>query len=121
MNIVKIFYFYQISGTCFTNAATPSARQLVGYAVDGYPVYGYSTNTAGTTLKSCWTTTSTTPTNVANFTYDTAGYTAGTCHLDQANGYTFTDGYGYVLTSSNYYVPYKYFGSKVASICGFTP
>ena len=84
-------------------------------------MYGYATNTAGTTLKSCWTTTSSTPTNVANYTYDSTSYSSGSCHLDKANGYNFTDGYGYVMVSTNYYVPYYLYGSKTASVCGFTP
>jgi hypothetical protein len=87
---------------------------LIGYALDGYPVYGVST-----TLKSCWSATN--PTNIANFTYSGAGYAAGTCHLDLANGYTFSDGYGYVIVSDNYYVPYYYYGSFVGKVCGFTP
>jgi len=115
------YHYHAVSGSCITNSTTPSARQLIGYATDGYPVYGYGTNSAGVTLKSCWTTTSTSPTSVSNFSYDSTGYAAGTCHLDKANGYTFSDGYGYVMVSTNYYVPYYYAGSKVASICGFTP
>jgi hypothetical protein len=95
---------------------------LVGYSVDGYPIYGYATTSAGVTLKSCWTTTSTSPTNVSNFTYNSTAFSAGTCHLDKANGYTFSDGtYGYVMVSTNYFVPYYYSGSTVAKICGFTP
>ena len=51
------------------------------------------------------------PSNMANFTYDSTGYSAGTCHLDKANGYTFSDGtYGYVMISDKYYVPYYYAG-----------
>ena len=112
----------QVSGTCITGATTASPKTLIGYAVDGYPVYGYAANSSGSTLKSCWTTTASSPTNMANFTYDSTAYSAGTCHLDKANGYTFSDGtYGYVMVSNNYYVPYYYAGSKKASICGFTP
>ena len=85
-------------------------------------MYGYATNSAGTTLKSCWSTTKTSPNNISDFSYSTSDYTAGNCHLDKANGYTFSDGtYGYVMHSSKYYVPYYYAGSKVATICGFTP
>ena len=59
---------------------------------------------------------------MANFTYDSTGYSAGTCHLDKANGYTFSDGaYGYVMISDKYYVPYYYAGSMLASVCGVTP
>ena len=113
----------QISGSCVPNSQTPSARQLIGYATDGYPVFGYAANSAGVTLKSCWTANSTTPTNInSHFYYDTNGIQSGTCHLDKANGYTFSDGtYGYVMISSNYYVPYYYAGTKLASVCGFTP
>ncbi len=72
------------------------------------------------TLKSCWSTTATTVTNVSQFSYNQTAYDAGTCHLDKANGYTFSTGYGYVMVSTNYYVPYYYAGSKTASVCGFT-
>jgi hypothetical protein len=51
-------------------------------------------------------------------------YDCVTCKLtfkqDYANGYTFSDGYGYVLVSSNYWVPYYYAGSKLYSVCGFS-
>ena len=82
--------------------------------------YGYGATAAGVTLKSCWTTTSSNATNVSNFTYDQTGYNAGTCHLDKANGYTFSSGYGYVFVSTNYYVPYYYAGTTKAQVCGFT-
>ena len=112
-----LFAHFQLSTTCVGT----TANQLVGYALDGYPIYFSATNAAGTTLKSCWTSSSTSPTNISNFTYDTTGYTAGTCHLDKANGYTFADGtYGYVVVSNNYYTPYYYAGTTKASICGFT-
>ena len=85
-------------------------------------MYGYATDSSGNTLKSCWTTTLSNPSNSANFTYDTAGYSAGTCHLDRANGYTFSDGtYGYVMINDKFYVPLYRSGSVVASVCGFTP
>ncbi len=58
---------------------------------------------------------------MSEFTYNSTGYTAGTCHLDYANGYTFTSGYGYVMVSTNYYAPYYYAGSSKGYVCGFTP
>lgn len=58
---------------------------------------------------------------MADFTYDKTGYQAGTCHLDDANGFQFSDGYGYVSVAEKYYVPYYYAGSTWARICGFTP
>jgi len=110
----------QIS-SCITNATVASTNTQIGYFIDGYPIYGYASNSAGTTLKSCWYSTSSSPSLISQFTYNSTGYSAGTCHLDYANGYTFTSGYGYVMVSTNYYAPYYYAGSKVASICGFTP
>jgi hypothetical protein len=60
--------------------------------------------------------------SISDYSYNSTAYSAGSCHLDKANGYTFSDGtYGYVMVSTNYYVPYYYAGSKVATICGFTP
>jgi hypothetical protein len=38
----------------------------------------------------------------------------------QANGYTFSDGYGYVAVAEKYYVPYYYAGSTWGKICGFS-
>jgi len=61
------------------------------------------------------------PAYITDFSYDATGYANGTCHLDKANGYTFSTGYGYVLTSANYYVPYYIAGTKSAQVCGFTP
>ena len=83
-------FFFQIS-SCVPNATVASYNTQVGYFIDGYPIYGYATNSAGTTLKSCWYSTSTSPSLISQFTYNTTGYTAGTCHLDYANGYTFED------------------------------
>ena len=118
---ILTYNIVQVSETCLPGSSSPSKRALLGYALDGFPVYGFSQNTAGETLKSCWKTTLSSPTMVTDFTYDTAGYAAGTCHLDQANGYTFSDGYGYVTTAEPYYVPYKYSGTSWAKICGFSP
>lgn len=114
------FTQFQIS-SCITNATTASTNTQIGYFIDGYPVYGYSENSSGTTLKSCWYSTYTSPTLVSEFTYNSTGYTAGTCHLDYANGYTFTSGYGYVMVSTNYYVQYYYAGTAKGYTCGFTP
>jgi len=117
------FYFLKISGTCITGASTASSSPtLLGYALDGYPVYGYATTSSGTTLKSCWSTTASSPTLLSQFSYDSTGYANGTCHLDYANGYTFFFFfYGYVMVSTNYYILYYYAGTKKAQVCGFTP
>ena len=83
-------------------------------------MYGYAQNASGVTLKSCWTTTKNPPTVIGDFTYDAAGFAAGNCHLDKANGFTFSDGYGYVTVAEKYYVPYMYSGTTWARICGFS-
>ena len=120
--VTSLLNKFKVSGYCITGASTASPKTQIGYAVDGYPVYGYASDSSGNTLKSCYTTTSSKPSNFTDFSYNTTGYAAGTCHLDQANGYTFSDGtYGYVMVSTNFYVPYYYSGTKVARICGFTP
>ena len=116
----RVKVYFQIS-SCVTNATVASYNTQVGYFIDGYPIYGYATNSAGTTLKSCWYSTSTSPSLNTEFTYNSTGYTAGTCHLDYANGYTFSSGYGYVMVSTNYYAPYYYAGTKKGYVCGFTP
>ncbi len=110
----------QIS-SCITNATTASTNTQIGYHIDGYPLYGYASNSAGTTLKSCWYSTYSSPYLITQFTYNSTGYTAGSCHLDLANGYTFSSGYGYVMVSTNYYAPYYYAGKVKGYTCGFTP
>jgi hypothetical protein len=113
-------YHYHAISSCITDATTASTNTLIGYFIDGYPMYGYS-EVNGVELKSCWYSTYSSPTLISEFTYNSTGYTAGTCHLDYANGYNFTSGYGYVMTSANYYVPYYYAGLKYGYTCGFTP
>jgi hypothetical protein len=114
-------YHYHAISSCITDATTASTNTKIGYHIDGYPIYGYSENSSGTTLKSCWYSTSSDPYLMSQFTYNSTGYTAGTCHLDYANGYTFSSGYGYVMVSTNYYAPYYYAGSAKGYTCGFTP
>ena len=114
-------YHYHAIADCISDATDASTNTQIGYFIDGYPIYGYASNSAGTTLKSCWYSTSSSPSYMSEFTYNSTGYTAGTCHLDYANGYTFTSGYGYVMVSTNYYAPYYYAGSSKGYVCGFTP
>jgi hypothetical protein len=92
---------------------------LIGYAVDGFGIYGYCQNSAGTQLKTCWTQTSGTDgTYFTDYYYDSSAYSAGTCHLDKANGYTFTNGtYGYIMTADVPYVPPYFYGTQVTE-CG---
>ena len=48
---VKAIY-QNVSGSWVTGATTASPKTLIGYATDGYPIYGYATNSAGATLQS---------------------------------------------------------------------
>ena len=79
---------------------------VVGYQCDGYPIYGLCANVAGETLTSCYTLNSGEEGDFeTDYTWDWAGYESGTCHLDQCNGYTFSDGsYGYVTSEDYPYV-----------------
>ena len=95
---------------------------MIGYLMDGFPVYGRC-NKNGEELVSCWNQIAgTTGDNESDFEFDSAAYSAGTCHLDETNGYTFPDGsYGYVLTDNLYQTPIGYYGSETGYACGFTP
>ena len=37
-------------GTCLSGATTASPKTLLGYATDGYPVYGYAADSSGRRL-----------------------------------------------------------------------
>ena len=90
--------------------------------LDGFPVYGRC-NHEGEELVSCWNQIAGTEgSDESHFEFDSAGYSAGTCHLDETNGYTFSDGsYGYVLTDNIYQTPMGYYGTETGYSCGFTP
>lgn len=115
-------YHYHLVPYCWQNAADANACQHLGYMLDGYPVYG-KCNKNGEELVSCWNQISGTEgSSFSHFEFDSAGYAAGTCHLDEANGYTFPDGsYGYVLTDNMFQTPVGYYGSQTGYQCGFSP
>jgi len=109
-------------------ANDPEVCQFLGYMLDGYPVYGRCQDTSGDELESCWTTTSSDPTSLSDYTYGSTA-SGNTCYLDEANGYDFTDGqtsdgyvgYAYVTTTDFSGVPIGFMGSEFGDICGFTP
>jgi len=115
-------YHYHLIPYCWGDANDASACQHIGYMLDGYPVYG-KCNNGGTELVSCWNQISGTEgSDFSHFEYDSAAFAAGTCHLDEANGYTFDDGsYGYVLTDNIFQTPVGYMGSSDGYACGFSP
>ena len=90
---------------------------------DGFPFYGRC-NHDGKELVACWKQIDgTVGDNESDYEYDSdAYYKAGTCHLDENNGYTFSDGsYGYILTDNAFQTPIGYYGTEVGYECGFTP
>lgn len=115
-------YHYHLIPYCLGSANDASACQLVGYMLDGFPVYGRCNHVDGQELVSCWNQTGGDGSSFSDFAYDSAAYEAGTCHLDEANGYTFADGsYGYVLTDNIFQTPVGYYGTSDGYACGFTP
>ena len=107
-----------------TNKANDSSVCYhLGYMLDGFPAYGRCQNDDGDELQSCYALTDGEDgDNFSDYYLDTDSYNAGTCHLDKANGYTFTDGsYGYVLTENFATTPTGYMGTTEATPCGFTP
>ena len=49
-----------------------------------------------------------------------SGYTfrpSSDCHLDEANGYQFPEGYGYLVTDSYPWVPMGYMGTYRGTMC----
>jgi len=109
-------------------ANDPEVCQFVGYMLDGYPVYGRCQHTNGDELESCWTSTSSDPTSLSDYTYGSTE-SGNTCYLDEANGYDFTEGqtsdgyvgYAYVTTTGFSGVPIGFMGTEFGDICGFTP
>ena len=66
-------------------------------------------------LDSCYQTDIEEPTNFYNYTYTNDD----NCFLDEANGYEFEDGYGYVMTESFPFVPPGRMGRR-GPVCGFS-
>jgi len=125
-------YHYHGVPYCIPNdtwlADDPEVCQFVGYMLDGFPVYGRCQHTNGDELESCWTTTSSDPGHLSDYTYGSTE-SGNPCYLDEANGYEFTDGqtsdgyvgYAYVSTTGFSGVPIGFMGSEFGDICGFTP
>merc|ERR1711963_155456 len=125
-------YHYHGVPYCIPNdtwlADDPEVCQFVGYMLDGFPVYGRCQHTNGDELESCWTSTSSDPSHLSDYTYGSTA-SGNPCYLDEANGYKFTDGqtsdgyvgYAYVTTTEFSGVPIGFMGSEFGDICGFTP
>jgi len=99
-------YHYHVLPTPFTGQC-----QLVGYLYDGFPVYSYCNG-----YRSCYELKDKTTNNTSvvttngrqvtvfngcstnDYQYNAASLTAGTCHLDQANGRMYNGQYAYFIT-----------------------
>merc|ERR1712055_328236 len=98
--------------------------------LDGYPVYGRCQHTNGDELESCWIANVDSPNDLGDYTYSDTTASEGTCYLDEANGYEFTEtgqnsdddvGYAYITTTEFSGVPIGFVGDTFGDICGFTP
>ena len=93
-----------------------------------FHILGRCQHTNGDELESCWTTTSSDPGHLSDYTYGSTE-SGNPCYLDEANGYEFTDGqtsdgyvgYAYVSTTGFSGVPIGFMGTEFGDICGFTP
>ena len=82
----------------------------------------------GDEFESCWTAAVDEPSHLEDYTYGSTA-SGNTCYLDEANGYTFTEGqtsdgyngYAYVTTTEFAGVPIGFMGTEFGEICGFTP
>ena len=111
----------QLPGSCIAGADDPEQCTFLGYMRDGVPIHGYCNHPReNVQLSSCWVCEDG-ATNFSQCVYNQAGYELGTCHLDQANGFLFDDGYRYVISNNLFYVPPKYAGSIYFDVCGFSP
>lgn len=102
-------YHYHKAPVCM-----PSSCSVVGYLLDGFPVYGVC-DQGGQRLRSCYRLNAgATGRHTADYYYQ-----AGPdCQLDRANGYTFPDGsYGYIFTENYPFIMPGFSGTDITQIC----
>jgi len=127
-------YHYHANINC-TNAGAasgstnPDTCLLIGYMLDGVPMYGFCKDSSGVQFQSCYKltanantgsveTSSGSYTNIgrtqSDYEYDSAGFAAGTCQLDEGNGaiHPTTGKYSYFATTDYPYVPIIYYGNE---------
>ena len=99
--------------SCIDGSGDPDRCITVGWHKDGFELKGIC-GVNGTELLSCYELID--PTDPGSmfdqYYWNEANYTAGGCHLDIANGYTFSDGYAYVLSNEFPYTPPYYYGRE---------
>jgi len=120
-------YHYHKAPACISGY---SSCGLMGYMIDGIPAYGKCTLKiagASVTMTTCYVrTTGKNGCDTSHYSYNSTAYTAGTCNLDQANGYTipssgatssdgsvsFTGGsYAYFFTPAYPFIMPGYYGA----------
>jgi hypothetical protein len=119
------YHYHEISqlAAC-THDDQRDACELIGYMLDGFPVYSHCFSAiANRNLTSCYTMTSDTDGENGDDTSDWTHIESAACDLDQANGFDFTgmnikdstgsniSGYAYVATHDYPYVMPFYAGS----------
>lgn len=96
-------YHYHKAPVCMKNDC-----QLVGYLLDGFPVYGLCSRN-GRQLRSCYKKKSG---KTGHYTSDYSFQQGSDCDLDRANGFTFSDGsYGYIFTENYPFIMPGYMGN----------
>jgi len=119
-------YHYHAVPACADSYANATACELVGYARDGVPIYGYCNDATGTQFTSCYSISSgysETEMTIASGTYYSASmdtyyeFNSDGCNLDEANGaiHPTTGEYSYFLTTTFPWVPKYYYGEDGAS------
>jgi len=118
-----------------TGAADPDTCKLIGYYLDGVPVYGLCRDpVTGAELTSCYSCTGSCTSSVStaggtftglgqddgDYQYIQADFTAGKCNLDKASGaiHPTTGKYSYFMTTGYPWTPIHYHGDQgIASVC----
>ena len=114
------YHYHGDPKALYDQSSTTIESPLIGFAADGYPIFGPYFNDSGTIRKavSCYTTKSGARTELENqepgffpggsydgtyiqdYEFNQTKLDAGTCDLDECNGMTIDGTYGYYVTDS---------------------
>ena len=114
------YHYHGDPKALYDQSSTTIESPVIGFAADGYPIFGPYFNDSGTIRKaeSCYTTKSGARTELENqepgffpggsydgtyiqdYEFNQANFDAGTCDLDECNGMTIDGSYGYYVTDS---------------------
>ncbi len=109
-------YHYHLPPLC-TDYFIDGSCSTIGWYKDGYEVRGLC-DVDDEELLSCYELTEgATGEYFSDYFYNQTAYDAGDCHLDDANGYDFDDGYAYVMSTDFPYVPPYFYGTTLGSAC----